>query len=479
MRYVYPTYALDLTADLMQQCLDTAVRLLDEVGFEVAHEPFLDTVRGKPGLRIDGHRVYFAPELSREYLDRFAARQTPPPPPAIPSEWTVRTAGYSMCVLDLHTEEPRQATCDDLRDMIKLAGSLGVGGHYPCMPQDVPPLMRAIACFRMCWELSDDIQPYDYQQPEQIPYIYEMHQVMGRRFDITLTVPSAMTVDPKDIDIFMKWHPTWKRNQDIDFRILDYGMLGIMKPVTAVGCATMTLTETLALHILLNLFDSQVQVPIIMFAGIPTDLRNACWAFGSPRRHVFSYLDARIGPYLSSIQPGVYRPETVMLETSSSAPDEQAALEKMAGALLGALQGARTFGYAGTLCVDDLYSGVQLIIDIEMVDYIREMVQAFDPHPDVIDTTGLFEECREVGLGLDTFISHPNTVRRLRNILPSSPRIVREKLNSWIEHRTTLKDRARDEALERIDTFEPRILPGEKRRALSNIYARAEADLTR
>ncbi len=476
----YPGYGIDITPELVEQCCDTATRLLDEVGFEVAHEGFLDAVRGKPGLRIDGDRVFFDPCLTREYLGQFTAGKlserpagTQPPPT---DEWTAQIAGYSMSVLDVETDEIRSATCQDLRDLIRLANSCGVGGSYPCMPQDIPPLMRAIACFKICWEESESIRPYDYQQPEQTRYIYDMHRAMGYRFDITLTVPSALSVDPKDLGVLLDFYPEWKSNRDIDVCILDYGMIGITKPMSAVGCAAMTLTETLALHVLLNLFDSDMHVPVVMIAGTPTDLRHACWAFGSPRRHLLRYLDSRLGPRLCGIDPGDYAASGVLLETGSAAVDEQAAMEKMAVGLLGAMQGARTFGYAGTLCVDDLFSAVQFIIDLEMVEYIRETIQAFDPHPDVIDATGLYEECREVGLGEDTFISHPNTIRRLRNVMPSSQRLVREKLSTWLHHCTSLADRARAEALERIAAQEPHHLDDEKQRALDAIYARAEAE---
>lgn len=173
----------------------------------------------------------------------------------------------------------------------------------------------------------------------------------------------------------------------------------------------------------------------------------------------------------------LYSADSVLLETSSAAIDEQAALEKTAHGMLGALQGARTFGYAGVLCVDDLFSGTQFIIDLEIVDYLRETLEAFHPHPDILNMEGLFEECREVALGLDTFLSHPHTVQRFRNILPSPNRIVREKLRAFMAHRKLLKDRAREEALERIRTFAPYDLPEDKQKELDKIYARAERDL--
>ena len=481
MRYHYPTYRVDISPDTVTECLDAATRLLDEVGFLVPHGGFLAAMAGRPGLALRGERVHFSPELTQQYLARYrhGLADSVPGPEAEPpgDDWAVQIAGYSMAVRDLHTGEVRDGTCEDLRDAIKLAGSYGIGGMYPVMPQDVPPIMRALACFRICWEMSDSIGPYDYQQPEQVPFVYEMHQAMGKRMDLTLTVPGAMTIDPKDLDIFLEFYPLWRANRDINFRVLDYGMLGITKPLTAPGCATMQLAESLAVHMLLNLYDPDINVPIIMTVGQPTDLRHACWAFGSPRRHLYSYLQHQLQARLAGREPKAYRQVGVLLETSSAAEDEQAALEKMASGLLGALQGARTFGYAGVLCVDDVFSPVQFVIDVEIVDYIRETIQAFAPHRDVMQTAGLYDECRAVALGEDTFLSHPNTVHRFRNVLPSPHLIVREKLRPWLSHMSTLRDRAREEAIARIQAWVPCEMPADRGRQLESIYQRAQRAL--
>ena len=94
--------------------------------------------------------------------------------------------------------------------------------------------------------MSENIQPYDYQHPAQILYVYEMHQVMERRFDISLVVPGVLCVDPTTLDIMLDFYADWKNNRDINFNVLDYGMIGITKPVTVIGCATMTLAGTLS-----------------------------------------------------------------------------------------------------------------------------------------------------------------------------------------------------------------------------------------
>ena len=168
-----------------------------------------------------------------------------------------------------------------------------------------------------------------------------------------------------------------------------------------------------------------------------------------------------------------------MLESSSSAVDAQATLEKMAIGLAAAFQGARTFSGAGSLCVDDLFSGTQFVIDVEIVDYIRQVLESFDPPQEFVKTDGLYEMLKEVCLGQDEFLSHPHTVAHCRTLLPSSRLIVREKLQSWLRHKKLLKDRAREECLERIRTFAPTFhLPDDKQKELDRIYREAEKELS-
>ena len=57
-----------------------------------------------------------------------------------------------------------------------------------------------------------------------------------------------------------------------------------------------------------------------------------------------------------------------LMETASCAIDEQCGMEKMATGMMAALQGARSFTQLGNMCVDDLFSGVQFVIDVEMVN---------------------------------------------------------------------------------------------------------------
>ncbi|HUT75078.1 MAG TPA: trimethylamine methyltransferase family protein [Armatimonadota bacterium] len=278
MIYAYPEYGTDLTPELLDRCCDLGARLAAEVGLVVRHDGFLDAIRGKPGVRIEGERVHFDVGLLRANIERYqeglrrSAQGQRQPPQDRP--WTMACGGFSMEVIDIETEEVRPATCQDLRDLIKLVNSFGIGGNYPVMPQDLPPLLRALACFRICWQEADNIRPYDYQHRSQTPFLYEMHQVMGKPFDITLCVVQPMMIDDKDLDIFLDFYPRWKTQRNIQFHILDYPMMGITKPVTATATLAMYVAEMFSVYTLFRTFDPELEVPVRLHAGLMTDLRH-------------------------------------------------------------------------------------------------------------------------------------------------------------------------------------------------------------
>lgn len=482
--YAYPTYTRDLTTEMLDECVCVAVRLLKKVGMVVRHEGFLRAIRSRAGVAFEGERVRFDESLVRGNVERFIAetrKALEGKEVSLPSEeWTVACGGFSMDVLDMETDEVRPATCQDLRDLIKLVNSFGLGGNYPVMPQDLPPLMRALACFKICWEVSDNIRPFDYQHIWQTRYLYEMHQVMGQPFTMTLCVPQPLRIDEKDLEIFLLFYPEWRRSRGISFWILDYPMLGVTKPVTSTGCIAMQLANMFGVRTLFNLFDEELELPVGVSAGLPTDLRNACWAWGHPRQHLYAFLTSRILAKLCGLNPDRYVRNGALLESSSSAVDEQAAMEKMGMAMVAAFQGVRNFSGAGSLCVDDLFSGVQFVMDVEIVNYIKEVFEAFDPQPDIIATEGLYELLRDVSLGKDEFLSHPDTVAKFRSLLPSTGLIRREKLRSWLSHGRLLKDRAREECIERVRGAERGFhLAPDKQKELDRIYREAEKDLSR
>ena len=59
-------------------------------------------------------------------------------------------------------------------------------------------------------------------------------------------------------------------------------------------------------------------------------------------------------------------------------PDPQAAAERCSSVLFQALIGKRVFRGAGQLCADEVFSPQQLIIDKEILEYVKRFIRGFD-----------------------------------------------------------------------------------------------------
>jgi trimethylamine:corrinoid methyltransferase-like protein len=85
-------------------------------------------------------------------------------------------------------------------------------------------------------------------------------------------------------------------------------------------------------------------------------------------------------------------------------PDAQAAAEKMAGAMLGRVYGFPYLEGAGGLWMDDLFSPVQLMVDLEICNYVNSLdVDLASPARDPL-------EVMERGLAGGGFLSDPLTL---------------------------------------------------------------------
>ena len=243
LNYAYPVYQADLSREKLLECVDIAARLLEDVGIQVRHERFRQALEGKDGVKIEGNRIKLKRTLVQKNIEKILEKTKGnllrrQETPGRDNEWKLLVGGTSMAVIDIETDEVRPATCVDLRDLIRLMDSYGVEGNYPVMPQDLPAIMRAVACYKICWESSGKVKPGDFQNIRQTDYIYEMHKVMGKVLTLYLTVTQTMCLSEHDLEIFFKFYPEWKKGADIRFSVLDYPMLGITKPVTATGCIT-------------------------------------------------------------------------------------------------------------------------------------------------------------------------------------------------------------------------------------------------
>jgi len=132
MQYSYPTYGTDLSPETLAVCRDVGQRLLEDVGLCIRHEKFVAALRGHEGVRVEGDRVHMNRSLTDRFFDAYIAEkreeliaQDAPSPGA---DWSLKCNGFSIMVMDVETDDVRPATCQDLRDLIRLVHSFGMSG---------------------------------------------------------------------------------------------------------------------------------------------------------------------------------------------------------------------------------------------------------------------------------------------------------------------------------------------------------------
>jgi len=482
----YPQYAIDFDDETMDEIAAAAVSLLSETGLAVTYEPFLDRIRGKSGYTRRGERIRLDKELVRRHVEdyrrsRRAAAEKAQAEAASADEppWRVSSGGFSLDVIDMDRDEIRPATCRDLAELTRLADSYGLAGANVVQPQDVPPILRDIAACRGSFENGEDFITSCHSDPAQTPYLLDMFAAAGKTFPVLIITVPPLRMAPESLqELLYVWD---HRRADLEAKRaflgpMIYNIPGVSGPVTVAGCLGLAFIEHVGAHILLEIFDERIDLAIGHGSIHPADLRSACYAFGSPRTHLFKYLATQWGVRFGGWSGGTYRPKSATLATASCRVDVQSGLEKMASALVPVLQGARQITNVGNLCVDDLISGVQMVIDMEIVAYLRELVETFAPPPDITSMRGIRQAVVDVAEGRDMFLSHETTASMFRAIMPSSTLFRREKLRSWQANPVGVKERAREVAKERIRTHTFR-RSSDVMRELARIYEAAARDL--
>jgi trimethylamine:corrinoid methyltransferase-like protein len=116
-------------------------------------------------------------------------------------------------------------------------------------------------------------------------------------------------------------------------------------------------------------------------------------------------------------------------------------------------------------------------MDVEIFEYVKELMESFDPHPDLLSTDGMYQVLWDAATGQEQFYGHPDTAEKAQNIFPISKRRSYRKLRAWMADKQNLVDRARAECRERIRNQEPFRLDEDRHRELDRIYQAGEKAL--
>jgi trimethylamine---corrinoid protein Co-methyltransferase len=195
---------------------------------------------------------------------------------------------------------------------------------------------------------------------------------------------------------------------------------GATAPVTLAGTLTVENAEILAGITLAQVIHPGLPVT---FGGIPhvLDMREMLISFGSPEQGLMAVAMTQMAKHYGFpvyINVGL---------GDGKLPDAQNGMERGMTMLMGALAGGDLLGHMGICGADQGASLEQLIIDNQMIAYIKRIMKSFE----VNDTTIPLDLIKSVGIG-GNYLAQEHTVRNFRNEIWIPRGFDRRNWEAWI-----------------------------------------------
>lgn len=391
MRRIAPRVLIDIGPEDLDSIERQAAQLLAEVGLAVPLPQARERLAAHRALRLEGERVHFDGDYVLEALQ--AQRRSAPRPTGHHLE--VSAGGGALSILDHRTASLRRPSTEDLLLTLRIGDRLGLGGDPPLIPSDIPMPLCEVALYKLAWENTRRFSGRDIGSIAVGEYVYEMARAAGKPFHLPLYMISPLRVNAENLEIILHFAD---RLPAVGGSTMP--MPGATAPLLAPGYLAQALAEMIGGYLLLSLLLPQATVHMgaKVLAFDPFANGIGC---GSPESLLQGQLEvALLGRY--------GRVAGHHFWSMAGGCDAQAAAERMAGVLLGALAGVRQFGVAGRL-QGEAFSLAQLLIDLEIAAYVERLLQGqlwAEPEDWLAETRNALAE--------GTFLGAPSTAAHYR-----------------------------------------------------------------
>lgn len=480
-----------LNQEEMEKLHLSALHILEEVGMKIEHPEALDYLE-KSGCIVNRNTnlVKFPRNVVENAINKMRKDYTltdrngivPPMrytemylstiPKGINHNFTVNAGGFPSYVLDLDGKR-RPATMQDVIDSIRLADALEnidlIG--LPCSAQEIPHQMRPIVMTAELIKNTSKPGGIEAWTKADIKYITEMALVLRGSMEELKKKPfligygevrSPLCMDYNMCEIFIEYV---KMGMPQSFDTMPSS--GSTAPASTAGTLALGLAETLFGLVLGYAIDENAWVSIDMNPSL-TDMRTMVFPYaGADRIPMMAAANQMMRDYYG--RPGGCH----ACKTDACHPGVQAGFEKALTTIFPILTGATGVGTLGQLEGGVTFSFVQLVIDNEIIGYIKRALRGFE----VNDDTLALDVIKEVGAG-GNFIQHEHTAMNFRKEFYLSDILERMPWSLWESQDIRgLEEKAREKARKIIREHNPKPLDEDKAREIDAIVKRAYKEI--
>jgi len=410
---------------------DTSLRILSEIGIQINHAEIHDKLKKNGAEETKDGRLLFSEEIVKEAIKKSRKKYTiharnPRNNVKVGSgELRFLSSGGQAWVVDPIRKERRIATRDDLHEAITVGDALdniNIVGAL-ATPQEVTVPGRSVYVYSELIKNSSKVIFSWIEDPREAPYVLRLFETLAGGQDEHREKPmiwyfcepvSPLKFRYESLDMLSIFC-----NKGLPVSFGPMVQAGLSGPVTLAGTLSLENAEILA-----GITISQILSPGIPveYGGIPhiADMRNLHISFGSPEQAIMAVAIVQIGRsygFSVHVNTGL---------TDSNVPDAQSGLEKASSMLISILAGAEMPGHLGIAGADQGASPEQLIIDNEIVGYVKRIVKGFE----VDEETLAFDVMKE-RYKSGSFTGTTHTLRHMRKEQSFSRLFNRDIWESW------------------------------------------------
>jgi len=444
----------------------TALTVLKKSGILIPNNTVLECLEGLRGIQIEDSIVKFDDTLISEILnDIVISSQNKEEVQKGKRDLKCTVGGLSLRYSDLENDKIRDARSTDLVDMVKLADSYELSGVNPLTPVNLPTYIREVAIHKLCIENGQNIGCGIMNSAEQAEFIYDMNEVVGRKTSFSLWTISPLQLGNDSLDMCIRLGK--KKNTRV--RITNMPMLGATSSVGLREALCQSLAELLGGLTVAFFLVGKEKIDFRLHTLIyPFDMRFGNCIYGSPESNLMDLLSMQISDFY-----GLPKGPVRGYKSLGKGHDVESAVERALGVFAAALNGWTEFFAVGRTCNDEVFSPVQLVIDIEILHYVQRFVEGYR-WKNISDDEYLISKIEEARSGTRTFLEQEETVQHEHAKNYWFPELFNyERLESWLlGGAVPLTERAREIAKVRLKNhcFER---GKEEQKEINQIYQKA------
>lgn len=383
----------------------SALEMIARTGFRVQLPEMQAEALKLPGFTEKNGRLCIAPERVQDWMKAAQASRAKTAPADPVTDFVFSVGDRAYWILDRDGTSMRQMTRDDVivgTKLIEMLRPRGARGTTCGVPSDVPVPLQPLEQYMIAAEYSSagggTPQVCDIRTAQ---IVREMDKVYGRPFHQSVYLIGPLGITGSELEIL------WHFRHEVDGVLVgSMPIMGLTAPCDMLSTFTLAIAEVLGGAALFHALLPSAMITILPHPE-PADLRTGAIVFGTPEWQLLDLMHREIMDYYGMSW------NVKLSLTTASLPNAQAQIERTTSALLAILGGFHGIGPLGQLGLDEVWSPVQLLLDMEMLEYAARIARGPEPG-EALALTTLPDLVDEVVTNGQLFAEHETTVMNYR-----------------------------------------------------------------